>query len=658
MTHLNWPELLPFGQALGWTLLHSIWQIAAVGFFLRLLLWFVPQKRSAIRYGVLLTGMLVPLFWAGITFSGEWSAVKTAENTILPVGGTSNSTAVFSPENGSHPKEGATPDNNYPAAVEKPSEITVWWHQQTDRIKADLNPYLLWLVIVWYLGVVLLSVFILAGFHQLYRLRNQNVSLPEPEWQERFLELTRKMGIRRKVGFLLSASIGEPVTFHFFRPVVLAPIGVFTGLSPQQVEILLLHELAHIRRYDFLVNIFQSVIEVLFFYHPTVWWISGKLREVREHCCDDLVLQVRDQPMLYAEALTHLQLFHRPRKTKLAMYANGKKGNFSKRILRLFGQYDRQTDPLRGSFIGLLLMIGLALQVFFVPTVNGENSEPLSKEVIQALIETEDQRQFDITEYEPVEEPLMLSYPEQLTQRLLDSLQVQLQDQEATSGNNDSPPMQLAEPDEYQETGLLIEDPSEVVDDCRGLIEAVEKGDVPLVKKMLAADSVDPNCAYLDHDPRTPLVLAARKGNLEIVKLLIAAKADVNFRASGDETPLMAAAGHGHLEVTQYLVSQRAEVNRKVSGDGTALLVAARGGHLPVVQYLVDQGAEVNAQVGGDGTPLICAARSGRYAVAKFLLEKGADPFQVSPGDEYAMYHARVNGDKKMIQLLRQYEDR
>ncbi|MEK6153973.1 ankyrin repeat domain-containing protein [Flavobacteriaceae bacterium 3-367] len=195
-----------------------------------------------------------------------------------------------------------------------------------------------------------------------------------------------------------------------------------------------------------------------------------------------------------------------------------------------------------------------------------------------------------------------------------------------------------------------------VVDgDCQQLLRAVKSQNVSRVKELLK--TVDPDCRYRgDGEPRTPLVAAARKGNLEIGKLLVGAKADVAYHDSADESPLIAASANGHLDFVIYLMEKGADVNRKVSGDGTALLVASRGGHLEIVTYLISKNADVNARVSGDGTPLICATRNGHYDIAKLLLENNADPYLSSPGDEYPMYHARMANNKRMIALLKKYE--
>lgn len=191
-------------------------------------------------------------------------------------------------------------------------------------------------------------------------------------------------------------------------------------------------------------------------------------------------------------------------------------------------------------------------------------------------------------------------------------------------------------------------------DDCQALLKAVKARDTDRVKDLLK--TTDPDCTYRgDDEPRSPLVVAARNGDLEIGKLLISARADAGFHARGDETPLMAAAAFGNLAFVKYLVAKGAVVSTKLSGDGTALIAAARSGHSEIVEYLIAQGAEVDGQVDGDGTPLIVAVRNGHRAVAKILLEHGANPYRVSPGDEYAMHHAVMAKDQTMIDLLQRY---
>ena len=193
------------------------------------------------------------------------------------------------------------------------------------------------------------------------------------------------------------------------------------------------------------------------------------------------------------------------------------------------------------------------------------------------------------------------------------------------------------------------------VDSCKELLKAVKEKDIVKVRELIKIAELD--CTFReDGEPRSPLVSAARHGDLEIGKLLIDAGADVEFHAQGDETPLMAASASGNLDFVKYLVANGAEVNKELTGDGTALLVASRRGHVETVKFLISKGADVNGQVVSDGTPLINSVRSGHYGVTKVLLENGADPYLVSQGDEYPMYHALKSKDKSMIALLKKYE--
>lgn len=189
--------------------------------------------------------------------------------------------------------------------------------------------------------------------------------------------------------------------------------------------------------------------------------------------------------------------------------------------------------------------------------------------------------------------------------------------------------------------------------DCATLLNAIKTNNVDMVKQLL--ETADPNCVYTYSDPRTPLVMASRKGNFEIAKLLIDAGARIKKHDASDETPLMAASSSGNLDLVEFLIGKGASVNKNLKGNGTALLAAAKKGKLEVVKYLIFNGAKVDEVTQGDGTPLICAVRNKHYWVAKELLEHGANPNKISSGDESAMYHAYASDNKEMITLLNSY---
>jgi uncharacterized protein (TIGR03435 family) len=178
---------------------------------------------------------------------------------------------------------------------------------------------------------------------------------PAPaEWRRTLRELGARIGVSRPVELLVSALVQVPTVVGWIRPVVLVPVGALAGLPPEHVEALLIHELAHIRRHDYLVNMLQSVAEALLFYHPAVWWVSGHIRAERELCCDDVAVSASGDVLTYARALAELESC-RPAHFNAAVAANG--GSLADRIARLLGQ----SRPAAVSGLGPGVLIGAVL---------------------------------------------------------------------------------------------------------------------------------------------------------------------------------------------------------------------------------------------------------------------------------------------------------
>ena len=152
------------------------------------------------------------------------------------------------------------------------------------------------LVLVWAVGVIAISTWHLFGWFALLRLRRgRSVPALEPMLER----LRRRMNIRHAVSLIETSRLNVPAVVGAFRPIILLPIGLLSELTPQQVEMILTHELAHVGRYDYVVNLMQAAVEALMFYHPAVWWISSQIRREREHCCDDIAAGSTDH-IVYA----------------------------------------------------------------------------------------------------------------------------------------------------------------------------------------------------------------------------------------------------------------------------------------------------------------------------------------------------------------------
>jgi beta-lactamase regulating signal transducer with metallopeptidase domain len=218
--------------------------------------------------------------------------------------------------------------------------------------------YLSWLVYCWIAGVTALSIRLTVQWLMLQHCRRHGICILDEAWQERVNRIGSRLQLKRAVRAYQSAIADVPAAIGWIRPIILLPASVITQLSPAQIEALLAHELAHVSRHDYVVNLLQSCVETLFFYHPGVWWIGRRMREERENCCDDRAVAACGDPIIYARALANLEQL-RGALPGLAMAANG--GSLLSRIQRLVAappQTPRSIAPV--GITGLTLMAAAA----------------------------------------------------------------------------------------------------------------------------------------------------------------------------------------------------------------------------------------------------------------------------------------------------------
>src|SRR5437660_1004621 len=275
-------------HALGWALVDSLSQEALAGARLAALLALLPVRAARIRYALatLTLGLMLALPLASaVRLSGTspWTDdVVTATSPVTP-----------GPTSGPGPQAA-------PAAPPAAAPVAA-------RIRAALEPALPWVVLVWFGGVVVLSLRLASGWLVTRQLGRVGTASVPDSCREAVARLAARLRISRPVRVLQSAVVQVPAVMGWLRPVILLPASALTGLTPLQLDALLAHELAHVRRYDYLVNLVQSVIETLLFYHPAVWWVSQQVREEREHCCDDLAVAVCGDAHFYATALVGME---------------------------------------------------------------------------------------------------------------------------------------------------------------------------------------------------------------------------------------------------------------------------------------------------------------------------------------------------------------
>ena len=342
-------------RAVGWTLLHFVWEGSLAAALLAVAMVLLRRASANLRYGVACLVMLSMVASAGTTTyrvytqGGDGGRDRESPTLRQALSG-SRTMETAADESGSQPR----PSWRY--ASLNPPEDPVPWRQ---RIEDMCNRLLPWLVAAWMAGVAGLSLRLLAGWAYGERLKRRQTEPAREPWQERLSDLVRRLGVRRPVRLLESALIDAPVAIGWLRPVILMPTSALVGVTPEQLESILVHELIHIRRYDYLVNLVQSVMEVLFFYHPAVWWVSRRMRIEREHCCDDLTLSFGGDALAYVRALTELERMRSA--PPLAMAAA--EGPLLARVRRLVGVPDRSRGDHRSSWLagGLVLAAGIAL---------------------------------------------------------------------------------------------------------------------------------------------------------------------------------------------------------------------------------------------------------------------------------------------------------
>lgn len=220
-----------------------------------------------------------------------------------------------------------------------------------------------WLVGAWAIGVIGLTLRLVGGWIVVQRIRRQVLDAPLDALQTRVDELRERLRVSRPVRIFKSALVEVPTVIGWLRPVVLVPAGALVGMSPRQLEALLAHELAHIRRHDYLVNLFQTIGETILFYHPAVWWVSNSIRAERENACDDVAVAVCGDRVVYARALWELERA-RAASFELAMAANG--ASLIDRVRRILAPAPKASHTSRwaagavimGAVLAVLLGMG------------------------------------------------------------------------------------------------------------------------------------------------------------------------------------------------------------------------------------------------------------------------------------------------------------
>jgi TonB family protein len=322
------PAVRAVGDALIWFVLQG----AIAGTVVGLLLTALRHTSAPVRYFVACAGLGAMAVMPVATAARHWTPAPVSAR-VEPTPGASAKTVI-------------QPDSE---SVLHEVSKRGW------RPRLAIDRAAPFVVVGWTTGVLLLTVQLLGGWVHIVRMRRRARPPHVREWVTTVSRLAGRLGIRRSVQLLESTLVGLPVMIGWLRPVILVPVGLFAGLTPDQIEAILAHELAHVRRGDYVVNALQRVVEIVLFYHPAVWWVSACVRREREHCCDDLAAPLSSSRLTYARALLALEQ-QRGRVPALAMGVAG---------TGLFARIRRIVDPAatpnpalsKGSAMPILLSL-------------------------------------------------------------------------------------------------------------------------------------------------------------------------------------------------------------------------------------------------------------------------------------------------------------
>jgi beta-lactamase regulating signal transducer with metallopeptidase domain/HEAT repeat protein len=314
-------------QMIGWALLHSIWQVALIAGISAILLAAARRASPATRYWIGLVGLAL-MFALPIATAMRLSPAPSESAAFVATGRADVETDAPPAEASQAP----SPAAGQPVAAPGGAGLRVpgaWIDASVIRTAETFIP---WIVAAWFIGLVLASVRLLGGIARTRRLTRHGVTAASRAIEDSVVRLSGKLGLDRAIRALESVNTEVPLVIGALRPVIVIPVSLVTGLTPMQLDMLLAHELAHVRRHDFAINLVQTVVETLLFYHPAARWLSSRVREERENCCDDMAVAVcGGNAREYTAALLALEESRSP--FGFAAAANG--GSLLRRARRL-----------------------------------------------------------------------------------------------------------------------------------------------------------------------------------------------------------------------------------------------------------------------------------------------------------------------------------
>jgi bla regulator protein blaR1 len=330
-------------RALNWVLIHSLWQGMVLALLAAAILFFTKKSSPALRYNLLTVCLFVFVTAVAVTFSRQIIKAKHGTNAV--------------------PAAPAAQTNT----IETPAEPAVTENKLsfTGSTVIFLNSNAKWMVLTWLLIITLQVVRLTIGLYSVRRLKTTKVFCAGDYLNSRITELCRQLHINKQVQLLQSGIAKMPAVIGYFKPVILFPAAMLSSLTANEVEAILIHELAHIRRKDFVINILQHLVEIVFFFNPAVSWVSSLIKSERENCCDEIAVTQTGSRQNYIRALLSFQQFNLSAVYPMANAFSGEKNHLINRVKRIIYNNNKTLNNMEKKFLAAgLLITGLCVFAF------------------------------------------------------------------------------------------------------------------------------------------------------------------------------------------------------------------------------------------------------------------------------------------------------
>jgi len=315
-------------KAISWTLVHSVWQGFLLAFFAALVILVTKKSTSAVRYNLLAGLFVVFLIGSAVTFNYEFQTqnIETVTRLNLPV-----------------------------QDMQLQLGQIILYGDYSQTIIDFLNHNANFIVMIWFLIFSVRCFGIFGNLSYIYRIRNYKTQLPSQFWQDKITELASRIQLRKNIILLESRLVKVPSVTGFLKPIILIPAGLLVNLPQDQIEAILLHELAHIRRKDYAINLLQSFAEILFFFNPGLLWVSSILRDERENCCDDIAISAIENKSGFVHALVSFEEYNL-KNNELAMGFGKSKNHLLNRAKRIIYNNNKTLNSIEKTLLSVSLV--------------------------------------------------------------------------------------------------------------------------------------------------------------------------------------------------------------------------------------------------------------------------------------------------------------